>query len=172
MTDPGEDVAEAEAAAARALGVCLYTGPGCGAHRRCDSVAEAEAWGKAHTAARPGHRTQVWPARVDDLAVVNPIMRAIYASVVDAKAREDAGHEAILNDPDWGKTWVSPAFYAAVRERAEAPGASPDMQRILARIRPMTPMEASPDERLDPRDQPIPIDRRRGRPRRSRHRDR
>jgi hypothetical protein len=159
VTVSDEDVAEAEAAAERALGVCLYTGPGCGAHRRCDSVAEAEAWGAAHTAARPGHRTQVWPASVDDLAVVNPIARAVYASVIDARARQAAEHDAILTDPDWGKTWVSPAFYAAVRARAEAPGASPDMQRILDRIRPMTPMEAPNDERLDPRDQPIPIDR-------------
>lgn len=168
MTTPDEDVAEAEAAARRALGVCLADG--CGAHQRFDSHDGASAWCAEHVGAHPDHRVDVWPADIDDLAVVNPIQRAIYASLIDAKRRAEAERDAILNDPDWGKTWVSPAFYDAVRERAEGPDASPEMQRILARIRPMTPMEAPHDDRLDPRDQSHPIGRRhrgkRKRPRR------
>lgn len=161
MSGPDEDVAEAEAAARRALGVCLDKEPGCGAHQRFDSVAEAETWCAEHEAAKPGHRTEVWPADVDDLAVVNPITRAIADYIADIKRREQVASDMILTDPDWGKTWVSQAFYDAVRERAEAPDASPEMQRIFARIRPMTPMEAPPDDRLDPREQPRPISRRR-----------
>lgn len=170
MSGPDEDVAEAEAAARRALGVCLDKEPGCGAHQRFDSVAEAEAWCAEHAAAKPGHRTEVWPADVDDLAVVNPITRAIAAGVADIKRREQVARDTILNDPDWGKTWVSPAFYDAVREKVEAGDASPDMKTIFKRIRPMTPMENPPDDRLDPREQPHPIGRRRRGARRKRRR--
>jgi hypothetical protein len=154
MTNADEDVAEAEAAARRALGVCLYPKPGCGAHQRFDSAEDAQAWCAAHQAAHPDHRVEVWPGRIDDLAVVNPITRAMYASLIDAK-RVEAARRA---DPDWGKTIVSPEFYEAVRERAEN---SAEMTLILNHIRPMTPMEAPPDERSDPRTQPIPIGRRR-----------
>lgn len=148
-----DDVAEAEAAARRALGVCLYTGPGCGAHQRCDTAADARAWGAAHQAAHPGHRVDVWSADIDDLAIVNPITRAMCASLIDAR-RVEAARRA---DPDWGKLWVSPEFYAAVRERAETPHASPEMKTILNKIRPMQPMEIPHDDRSDPRTQPIPI---------------
>ena len=156
-----DDVAEAEAAARRALGVCLYTGPGCGAHQRFDRVEDAQAWCAAHQAAHPDHRVDIWSADIDDLAIVNPITRAIYASLIDAK-RVEAARRA---DPDWGKTWVTPEFYEAVRERAET---SPEMKTILGQLRPMMPMEAPHDERSDPRTQPIPIarSRRKGKRRR------
>jgi hypothetical protein len=167
MTTPDEDVAEAEAAARRALGVCLASG--CGAHQRFDTHDGASAWCAEHIGAHPDHRVDVWPADIDDLAVVNPMMRAIYASLIDDKRRAEAERDAILNDPDWGKTWVSPAFYEAVRERAEGDDASPEMLAILGSIRPMTPMEAPHDDRQDPRTQPRPrprARRRRGTPRR------
>jgi hypothetical protein len=154
MTTADEDVAEAEAAARRALGVCLYPKPGCGAHQRFDSAEDAQAWCDAHRAAHPDHRVEVWPGRIDDLAVVNPITRAMYAYMIGCNRRINAENDAILNDPDWGKLWVSPEFYEAVRERAAN---SPEMKLILNHIRPMTPMEAPPDERSDPRNQPIPI---------------
>lgn len=154
-----EDIAEAEAAARRALGVCLTDG--CGAHKRFDDQDSASAWCAEHIGVRPDHRVDVWPADIDDLAVVNPITRAMYAAMIDAKRRAEAERDAILNDPEWGKTWVSPAFYDAVRERVEAGTASAELAAILTRIRPMTPLEAPHDERSDPRDQPIPIGRRR-----------
>lgn len=166
MTTADEDVAEAEAAARRALGVCLYTGPGCGAHRRCDSVAEAQAWCAEHQAARPDHRVEVWPGRIDGLAIVNPIARAIYATVIDEQRRIEAERDAILNDPDWGKLVVTQAFHDAVRERAEA--GSREMAALLETIRPPAHMEALHDDRLDPRNQPIPISRHRGKRRRPR----
>lgn len=155
-----EDVAEAEAAARRALGVCLT----CGAHRRCDDQDGASAWCAEHIGAHADHRVDVWPADIDDLAVVNPITRAMTASLIDAR-RVEAARRA---DPDWGKLWVSPDFYEAVRERADT---SRDMTQVLANIRPMQPMEIPADDRLDPRTQPVPITRgrrRRGIPRRRR----
>lgn len=164
MSTPDEDVAEAEAAARRALGVCLADG--CGAHERFDDQDSASAWCSEHVGAHPDHRVDVWPADIDDLAVVNPIIRAMYATMIDAKRRAEAERDAILNDPDWGKTWVSPEFYEAVRERAEGPGASPEMRRILAGIRPMVRMAAA-EGGLDPR--PIPR-RRAGTKRKRRHR--
>lgn len=169
MSGADEDVAEAEAAARRALGVCLTDG--CGAHERFDDQAGASAWCAEHVGARPDHRVDVWPADIDDLAVVNPITRAMYASMIDAKRRAEAERDAILNDPDWCKTWVSPEFYEAVRERAEGPDASPEMRRILDGIRPMVPIAAVAEGGLDPRMQPRPIPRRRaGTKRKRRHR--
>lgn len=150
-----EDVAEAEAAARRALGVCLADG--CGAHHRFDDQDAASAWCAEHVGAHPDHRVDVWPADIDDLAVVNPIMRAMYATLID----DQRVKAARLADPDWGKLWVTQAFYDAVRERAESGDGSAEMAAILKNLRPMQPMEAPDDDRQDPRNQPHPIGRRR-----------
>lgn len=152
-----EDVAEAAAALAAALGVCLYNA-GCGTHRRCDTAGEAAEWCADHKQAT-GHRTEVWAADVDALVVVNPLARAVHAYRRDLEQAE----RSMLNDPNWGKAPVPHWLYEAVRERVEAGTASADLRAIFPNLVPISPMEETPGERQHPRDQPIPIGHRRRR---------